>query len=78
MVEPMSDPKTITVYWAKPIPERRFDWSATRDDYDGAEDSPNRGMVGYGATEAEAIADLERLYQEEREYREHKAARAAS
>ena len=54
-----------------------FEWSAVDDDtYDGAEDSSNRNMVGYGRTEAEAIADLERLYQEEREYREqleHKA-----
>ena len=48
-----------------------FSWSAVDDDtYDGAEDSANRNMVCYGATEAEAIADLERLIQEDREYRE--------
>lgn len=28
------------------------------DTYDGATDSRNRGMVGYGATPAAAIADL--------------------
>ncbi len=41
-----------------PIPDRRYDWAATWDDYDGAEDSSNRGHIGYGRTEAEAIADL--------------------
>jgi hypothetical protein len=40
-------------------------WQAVDDDaYDGAEDSPRRGMIGFGRTEAEAIADLERLLQE--------------
>jgi len=34
------------------------------DTWDGAEDSRNRGMVGYGATSAEAIADLHRLLEE--------------
>jgi hypothetical protein len=74
MVEPMTAPKLAklnTHYWAKPIPDRSYDWSATYDDYDGAEDSSNRNMIGYGKTEAEAIADLVRLYDEEREYREH-------
>lgn len=37
-----------------PIPVRHFDWSAVDDDtYDGP-GSP----IGYGSTEAEAIADL--------------------
>lgn len=45
--------KIVTDYWAKPIPDRRFDWTAVDDDtYDGD------GPVGAGATEAEAIADL--------------------
>jgi hypothetical protein len=44
----MSDPiQTHFVY--PPIPIRRFDWVAYRD--------PER-ECGYGATEAEAIADL--------------------
>jgi hypothetical protein len=44
--------KIVTDYWPKPIPLRCFDWTACSDDYEP-------GMpVGYGATEAEAIADL--------------------
>jgi hypothetical protein len=48
--------KIVTSYWAKPIPVRQFDWTAT---YDG--DEPNDAgqmAVGHGATEAEAITDL--------------------
>ncbi len=47
--------KIVTEYWAKPIPMREFDWSAVTDNYDGA-DPPD--PIGYGRTEAEAIADL--------------------
>lgn len=51
--------KLRTTYDPKPIPIRHFDWSAIDDDtYDGSEDSKTRGQVGYGATEAEAVADL--------------------
>jgi hypothetical protein len=40
-------------------------FTATDDDtYDGAEDSRNRGMVGYGATPEAAIADWHRLLEE--------------
>ncbi len=56
--------KINTHYWAKPIPIRGYDWIATFDDYDGAEDPGNRHMVGYGATEEEAILDLTRLHNE--------------
>ncbi len=43
-----------------PVPSRSFDWSAIDEDsYDGAPDSPNRNEIGYGATEEEAIKDLE-------------------
>jgi hypothetical protein len=46
--------KIKTEYFAKPIPSRKFDWSAIDDDtYDGP-GSP----VGYGSTEQEAIIDL--------------------
>jgi len=48
----MTDRKIITRYDPKPIPVRRFDWSAATEDYDLG--SP----TGYGATEAAAIADL--------------------
>ena len=57
--------KIVSHYWAKPIPLRQFDWSAVDDDtYDGSEDS--HCPIGYGATEAEAIADLLREIEEAR------------
>jgi hypothetical protein len=45
-------PNIITRNIYPPIPDRRFDWSAVTDDYDLG--SP----IGYGATEAQAVADL--------------------
>lgn len=46
--------KIDTHYWAKPIPLRQFDWSATDGDtYDGP-----GCPIGHGATEHDAIADL--------------------
>jgi len=46
--------KIKTNYVYPPIPIRCFDWSAIDDDtYDG-----EGCAIGYGATEAEAIADL--------------------
>ncbi len=49
----------VTSYWAKPIPMRQFDWSAW---FEGTEDE---GMpLGYGRTEAEAIADLKEQVEE--------------
>ena len=44
-----------------PIPDRRFDWAVW---HDGDEEE---GHVGYGATPAEALADLERLDKERAE-----------
>lgn len=44
--------KITTSFWRKPIPTNKFDWVASLDDNDG------EGPHGYGATEAEAIADL--------------------
>ena len=44
--------KIVTRYWAKPIPNRNFDWAATTDDYEPGY------SIGHGATEAEAVADL--------------------
>ena len=49
--------KIITHYDCKPIPNRIFDWCATDDNYDGTEGS--NCPIGYGATEKEAIAELE-------------------
>lgn len=43
----------VTEYWPKPIPIRSCDWQAMRDGWEP-------GLpLGFGATEAEAIADLE-------------------
>jgi len=45
--------KIITNYWCKPIPTADFDWSAVTDSYEGGD------PIGYGPTEAEAVADLQ-------------------
>lgn len=45
--------KIITDHWLKPIPMRQFDWEAI--DADTHDDGR---PTGFGATEAEAIADL--------------------
>lgn len=59
--------KIRTEFIHPPIPIRCFDWSAVDEDtYDGAEDSRTRGQIGRGATEAEAIADLMEILEEER------------
>lgn len=45
--------KIKTSYDPKPIPDRRYDWHAVDDDtYEAG------NPIGFGATEAEAIADL--------------------
>jgi hypothetical protein len=44
--------KIITDCWMKPIADRRFDWSAVTDNYEGGH------PIGYGRTEPEAVADL--------------------
>ena len=45
--------KIIVSYYDHSI-DRRWDWCAVTDDYDGQEDDP----IGYAATAAEAIAVL--------------------
>jgi hypothetical protein len=52
--------KIVTSYDFPPIPCRDADWSAIdADAYDGAHDShPRNRVIGRGATEAAAIADL--------------------
>ena len=42
-----------------PIPSYCFDWEATEDVYDEG------GLIGYGSTEAGAIADLKDQMEEE-------------
>lgn len=44
--------KIETEYSPPPIPNRKFDWMATFEDYDQG------APIGFGETEAEAIADL--------------------
>lgn len=51
--------KIVTSHVFPPIPTRQFDWCAF---YDGDEES---GNYGYGATEAEAIADFTENYVDE-------------
>jgi hypothetical protein len=46
-------PKIETLYQPTPLPIRSFDWMANWDNYGG----PGHPL-GFGATEAEAIADL--------------------
>lgn len=41
-----------------PVPLNVFDYAATLDSYDGADDSKTRNQIGYGKTEKEAIVDL--------------------
>lgn len=48
----MKPPKIHTHYDPKPIPLRQFDWSAYDDNYEPG------CPIGWGATEAEALADL--------------------
>lgn len=43
--------RIVTTHVFPPIPMRQFDWCAHDEDYE------DRGIVGWGRTEAEAIAD---------------------
>ena len=54
----MTRGRIITTHVYPPIPDRRWDWSAH---HDGEEES---GHYGWGSTEAEALADLQRLDEE--------------
>lgn len=44
--------KIITEFWSKPMPDRRWDWLAFSEDYEGGD------PVGHGATEVDARCDL--------------------
>ena len=55
----MTTRKIITQRIAPPIPSHCFDWEATEDVYDEG------GLIGYGSTEAGAIADLKDQMEEE-------------
>lgn len=68
----MSKRKIIVDYDPKPIPIRRFDYVAAR-----AGSDPECCHVGYGATEAEAIADLRDMEACAQDEAEARAARKA-
>ena len=51
----MKNTKIITSHEYPPIPIRRFDWSAIREDYEEGD------LIGYGKTEKCAINDLKEL-----------------
>lgn len=53
----------VTHHVYPPIPMREFDWSATRDGYEPGD------AIGWGKTEAEAIADLHTAEDDAREDR---------
>lgn len=55
----VSKRRIVTHHAFPPIPDRRFDWMAW---YEGMEEG---GCYGYGATEAEAIADFKANYGED-------------
>jgi hypothetical protein len=52
-----------------PIPDRRFDYGAMDED-----DNADGTLIGWGPTEAEAVLDLLRLFQERDELREERRA----
>jgi hypothetical protein len=52
--------RIIAKYDPPPIPDRRFDWYAVTDEYDGP-GSP----IGHGRTEEEAVADLRQQLDDE-------------
>lgn len=49
----MKRPDVITNYVNPPIPMRGMTWNAHSSDYDGMDG----GLIGWGATEEEAISD---------------------
>lgn len=55
--------KIVTKHICPPIPMRQYDWCAH---YDGEEEA---GDYGYGATEAEAIADFEEHHRADHDQR---------
>jgi hypothetical protein len=52
--------EVLTSFWLKPIPLRIYDWEATTSNYEPGH------PIGFGATEADAIADLLEQIEENR------------
>ena len=60
--------KIVTEHVYPPIPIRQFDWAAHDDNYEPPDsDGVGGGIVGWGRTEAEAIADYLQLVEDEQE-----------
>jgi hypothetical protein len=55
--------KTVTFFVHPPIPDRSHDWTAIGEDYEPGD------PIGWGATEAEAVADLAGQLADEADYR---------
>lgn len=54
----MSASKIVTQHVYPPIPTRRFDWAAYDENYEPPDsDGVGGGAIGWGNTEAEAIAE---------------------
>jgi hypothetical protein len=66
----MTDRKIVINYDPKPIPYFGYDYTAQREGDDGED------LCGYGATEAEAIADLLDREAEAQDEAEARAAKA--
>lgn len=55
--------KIVTDFWRKPGPTDKFDWCAY---FDNDEPNDNGSMMqGFGPTEAEAVADLLQLAEDQ-------------
>ena len=54
-------PRIVTTHVYPPIPVRVFDWCAH---YEGEEED---GVYGWGRTEAEAVADLIEIHEDDEE-----------
>lgn len=64
--ESRTSPGILTKHDPKPLSTRQYDWEARHQaSYDGAEDSPTRHQIGFGATEQEAIEDLQEQLDDE-------------
>ena len=63
-------PPIVTTHVYPPIPDRTHDWLAYHDGWE-----ENTWLQGWGRTEAEAIADLQRIDAEEDEYKQDQQLR---
>ena len=63
--KPQPRNRIVTTCVYPPIPDRRFDWCAHDDNYEPPDcDGVGGGIIGWGRTEAEAIADYQQLVED--------------